>query len=155
MKPAKDLIDMTQKETTMILDPKSFQIVSDMQIDNLVPNLEEPIFKDIQISPIRNLESSFEGVKDNGGDFLDLDFEGESSFSQDGDDELRLIALAGTQDKRTLEMTLSLQTKAKVGEKKKRGAKSNKAKLETAGNAVGQSKLNEDPIMECHGLQCP
>lgn len=32
--------------------------------------LEKIVFKDIQISPIQNLEASFEGVKDSGGDLI-------------------------------------------------------------------------------------
>ncbi|XP_059068333.1 tapetal oleosin GRP-17-like [Cryptomeria japonica] len=89
----------------------------------------------------RRPKAGLTGVKDSGGDLSGSEYDFESSGSQDGDDELGLSALAETHEKRSLEMTLSLQSKARVGEKKKRGAKSNKAKLEMAGNATGQRKL--------------
>lgn len=102
---------------------------------------EDIIYKDIQISPIRNLNSSFEKVEDNNGNFSRLDYDYGSSGFQDEEDELGLVAIEGISRRRSLETSLSLQTKAKVGEKKKRGPKSNKFKLELAGNAVGQRKL--------------
>ncbi|XP_059064117.1 uncharacterized protein LOC131856369 [Cryptomeria japonica] len=53
-----------------------------------------------------------------------------------------LLAQTRTQDKRSLEMTLTLQSKARVGEKKRRGAKSNKEKLEIAETKIKEEDVN-------------
>ncbi|GLJ11556.1 hypothetical protein SUGI_0171030 [Cryptomeria japonica] len=113
----------------------------------LDPTGEEPIFKDIQISPIRNLNSAFEGVEDSGGNFTGSDYDYESLGFQDEVDELGLTTEVGVLENRSLETTLSLQTKAQVGEKKKRGRKSQKFKLELVGNVAGQSKLRSRVAM--------
>lgn len=109
-----------------------------LRIEHVV---EETVFKDIQISPIRNLDASFEGVKDSGGDLILSESEGELSDNPVGEDDMGLLAIGGVSDKRTLEMTLAQNATVKIGESKKRGPKSNRVRLEIAGNAAGQSKL--------------
>lgn len=109
-----------------------------LRIEQIV---EEMIFKDIQISPIRNLDASFEGVKDSGGDLILSESKGELSDNLVGEDDMGLLSIGGGSDKRTLEITLAQNAKIKIGESKKRGPKSNRVRLEIAGNVASQSKL--------------
>ncbi|GLJ26532.1 hypothetical protein SUGI_0513770 [Cryptomeria japonica] len=110
----KGLISDAQLRTHIQDNRSSSQTLPDGQA------LEEMIFKDIQISPIQNLEASFEGVKDSGGDLISLDSEGDIFDNLEGEDDLGLLALGGDQEKRSLAMTLAQNAKVKAGEQKKR-----------------------------------
>lgn len=103
--------------------------------------MEEMVFKDIQISPIRNLDASFEGVKDSGGNLILSESKRELSDNLEGEDDMGLISIRGVSNRRTLEMTLAQNAKVKTGESKKRGPRSNRVRLEIVGNGTSQRKL--------------
>lgn len=56
-------------EIPLLLNQRLREVNANMHNGNPDSDTEEPVYKDIQISSIRNLESSFEGVKDGGGGF--------------------------------------------------------------------------------------
>lgn len=68
--------------------------------------LEEPMFKNIQISPIRNLKNSFEKERD-GGDGFVLDFDSTSDEGQGHCDDLGLDYSMVIVDKRSLSKTIT------------------------------------------------
>lgn len=103
-------------------------------------NMDEG-FKDIQISPILNLESSFEGVKDSSGNMGASELECASQEEEEGVDDLGLMDNTDVLEVRNIEKTLVVNNKPNSGEKKKRGAKSTKMKLALAGSATNQRKL--------------
>lgn len=98
-------------------------------------------FKDIQISPIRNLENSFEEAKESGDNFDDL--ENEYDCVEDALEEgiLGMNADLGIMDKRSLGQSSMKVEKIKIGEKKRKGPKTTKMQVEIASSAKGQSKL--------------
>ena len=91
-------------------------------------------FKDIEMSPTRNLNDSFEGsmhshyLKEDGGS-TQASLEDEDSLN-----DLGLLEVKGIQEERTLEQSNSQKTKPNVGSRKKRGPKPVSVKLEAVGN---------------------
>lgn len=80
-------------------------------------------------------------MKDSGGNTDEFDYDYVSQDERGGEDKLGLSENPGILEVRMVEQTSSLQSKPKISEKKRQGARTTIMKVEMAGNAADQSKL--------------